>query len=806
MSVLFKKLFRDLWKNRGEFISIFLMIFLGLFSFAGVHSYMDGMKYTGDKYYKEYNFQHIWVNGENITKNDISEIKNMNGVKDVRRLLKIQTNLEEDSNITLETNFISDNEISKMFVVEGEEFSKDKKGFWLDSYLAKNLNKKVGDELILNFKNYKIKGKILGLVNTPDHIYFLKDKTEIFQEHKNYGFVYTSWNLFPEESILDTLEEKILQNPVTKDLADKMKFKTKEGFVKYFIKDYSPEKYYIYNEAHVLLDDEGKVSEVKKEIEGKIKNAKVVTTRNEQLSYSKYKSEIEEGETYSVVFTFMLLFIALIAVVTTMNRYVKKERVQIGTLKALGIKKYKIFLHYLSYIFIVSIVAGALGIFIGNVFIGEKLASLQKEYLETPLLKTKIFPIVYHLYIFIILLSTFVTYLSVRKILKEKPSDAIRVMAPDVKPLKTDITRLGIFKKVSFASKWNLRDMVRNKTRTLLGTVGIVGATMLLVCAFGMVDTLNSYIDWQFNIINKYETSLSLEKEISRERANEIIKKYEGESSLDLVIEFEKKGEKKASVIHVLDTKKMHVLTSHTKKAMKLNDDGIYVTEIFAKLNNLKKGDMLKWHVLGDDKWIESKIIGLNREPQNQIISCTKKYLESINKEYIPDTIYSNMKINKNEKIEGVEVIRPIQEVKNVVEDMIVIVRKMTLFLIIASALLGFTIVYNLGVLSFGEKFYQFATLKVLGFKNSKIKKIFIQQNIWITIFSCIIGLPLGYYLTDLIFLKAKGEAYDFNAYIAPQTYVYAVIGTIIVSVIVNLCLAAKIKKVDMVSSLKANE
>ena len=111
-----------------------------------------------------------------------------------------------------------------------------------------------------------------------------------------------------------------------------------------------------------------------------------------------------------------------------------------------------------------------------------------------------------------------------------------------------------------------------------------------------------------------------------------------------------------------------------------------------------------------------------------------------------------------------------------------------------------------MGILSYSEKQYQFSTLKVLGFSDKKIKKIFVEQNTWITVLSIIIGLPAGYYLTSWIFTAVIADNYDFRAYINLSTYLIAALGTFIVSILVSKLLAKKVNKIDMVSSLKANE
>jgi len=184
----------------------------------------------------------------------------------------------------------------------------------------------------------------------------------------------------------------------------------------------------------------------------------------------------------------------------------------------------------------------------------------------------------------------------------------------------------------------------------------------------------------------------------------------------------------------------------------------------------------------------------------------TRKYLESLNIKYNPDSLYTNVDLSNTKEIENIETIQNIESLKEGMTGMLSMMKTMLVLIIGVAALLGGIIIYNLGILSFSEKQYQFATLKVLGFKDKKIKSIFIKQNNWIAIISIIIGLPLGYYLTDWLFKTAIEEHYDFGAYILIQTYIISAVGTFIVSYLVSKFLARKIKNIDMVSSLKGNE
>ncbi len=764
MSRLNKKILREIRLNKMQFFNIFIMVFLGVFVFAGVHAYMDGMKISGDKYYESNNLQDIWLSGENFTDEDLKNVKEISNVKNAERILNIRTELENYKDVSLDTNFIETNEISKMYIVDGEEFSKDKKGVWLDSYLAKNLDLKVGDEITFKYKDYEMKEKILGLITVPDHIYSVKDESTIFPTHKDFGFIYLSVNEFP-------------------------------------IQDYM-----IYNQIIVDIDDTDKIDETKRNIENNIKSAIAVTDRNASSSYQSYNSEIEEGETYSKVFTFLFLFIAILSVVTTMNRFVKRQRTQIGTLKALGFKNRKIIKHYVSYGFYVSLLASILGLILGKYVLGTFFLNMEAQYFEIPVYNTILISSVYILAIIVVVLITIVTYLSCRGILKESAVEALRTEIPKVKNTKFDLTTKGIFKKSSISTRWNLRDIGRNKSRSIMAVVGIIGCTMLLVCAFGMLDTMNSYLDWEFNKISNFEYKLSLSNNYTNEQLEKLTDKYGKSTSETLGIEIKNGDKKEANTLVVNDAKDYLKYTNHNREYMDLKDDGIYITEKLSEKYNLNIGDTISWHIFGDNTWYTCKIVGLNRDPQNQNLNMTRKYYETLGLTYRADSLYTDENLSETKSLDGVDIIQSKANLQEGMESMLDTMKTMITILIVVSAILGFVIIYNLGILSFTEKQYQFATLKVLGFKNQQIKKIFIKQNLWLSIIGIVLGLPLGFIMVDYIFKSALGENYDFSASIKPLSYLLAVGGSLIVAIFVNKVLSRKVKTIDMVTSLKGNE
>ena len=610
----------------------------------------------------------------------------------------------------------------------------------------------------------KITEKIAGLVNTPDHVYFVKDDTEIFPTHKNYGYMYLSINELPQGM---------------------------------------PQ---IFNQIIVDVDNTDKTQETKANLENNIKSAIAVTDRESSVSYKGYNSEIEEGTTYSGVFTFLFLFIAVLSVTTTMNRFVKKQRTQIGTLKALGFKNRKIINHYVGYGFIISLVASVVGLLAGKYGLGTFFLNMEMSYFEVPVYNTVLIPVVYILAIAVVALITLVTYLSCRSILKESAVEALRIEIPKVKSTKFDLTTKGIFKKASISTRWNLRDVGRNKGRSLMAIVGITGCTMLMLCAFGMMDTMKSYLSWEFDKISNFEYKLSLSNNYTDDQFTNITEKYGNETSESFGIEIKNVDKKETNTLTVNDAPNKLKYTNHNKEYMDLKDDGIYITEKLSEKYGLKVGDEITWHIFGDDNWYTCKIAGLNRDLQNQQLNMTRKYYESLGLTYKADTVYTDENLINTKTINGVDTIQSIATLKQGMESMLETTETMVVLLIVVSAILGFVIIYNLGILSFTEKQYQFATLKVLGFKDKQIKNIFVKQNLWLTVAGIVIGLPLGFWMLDYIFKSALGENYDFNAYIKPVSYLYAVVGSLVVSIIVNKVLSRKVKRIDMVTSLKGNE
>ncbi len=808
--MLRKKLLRDIKENLGQFFTIFAMIFLAIMAFSGINAFSDGLKYSSVEFYEKNNMPDLWLYGENFSEEDLDKIKVLDNVADVERYLSMQGSVDvknsensEIENIKVELNFLDSEDdeknISTMYLRDGEEYSPDKDGVWVGYYFAKARDIQVGDELTFYVEGYEFTEVVRGIVSSPDHVYTVSDSSVIFQDAADYGWVYLSMNECPIDFGMDDFY--IYPNAIVD------------------VTGVAPNPYINSSE---LDEFENKLKSVKNELyELDDISISAITGRDVWPSYETLKAESEEGDTYSGMFTVLFVFIAGLSVVTTMSRFVKKQRVQIGTLKALGFRNRKVTMHYIAYGFWVSLIAAILGIVIGGPVLGQPFLNMELSMFDLPDAHRCILSKNYIVAALIVIVITIITYYSIKSILNESAAQTLRLEVPHIK-IKAKEGGKGLSAKLPFSVKWNLRDILRSKSRSIMAIVGVMGSTLLIVMAFGMQDSLQHYLVWEFDKIQAYNYKLNLSENVSDERLDELFDAYGDATSQTVAIEYkDSEGNIVTSSITVNDSDGYLRVSDHDTNTYDINEgipgstDGdvneagaLFATEKLLKDNEFSLGDTVKWRIMGEDDWYETKIVAAYRDPQSQQFSMTRVAFEGLGEDYVCDTIYTNDDLSDltDSDIDGVSTISSIESLKEQMNVMLEMISNMIVLLIAISAILGFIIIYNMGVLALSEKMYQFATLKVLGFKFYKLALIYTQQNLWLTLVGIILGLPLGYEFTDCMFKYAIGDNYDFFANIDISAYLIAIIGTLLIMFVTSIALSRNLKKIDMVASLKANE
>lgn len=760
--MLFKKLIRTFFKYKAQFISMLIMIILGIGIFAGFNAEWYSIDKDTSSFFSETKLSdyQIYNQKNSFSNEDVNKILEIEGISSATRYISLDTNESKENDIiklTISENFT----VSNFKLIEGNEYDPNNdKGLWISQKYAKLNNYNIGDEITLNYSNQSVNLKIEGICLSGEYLTNIHGNA-LMPDFNNVGYAYTT------PSFYEKISTKLF------------------GFT-------------YYPQINIISSLE--YNDISKLIDEKLNNTLQIVSKDDLASYSNAKGEADEGKTMGLVLPIIFLIIAILTMVTTMNRITTNEKVQIGILKALGFKNKKIILHYTSYAFFIGLLGGAIGLGLGfgvaKIFFSS--SGSMGTYFEMPSWKIYMPSFVYIGIILIILFLTLIGYLSVKQQLKGSASEALRPYEPK-KMKNLAIEKTKFFHKLNFVPRYNLRDLIRHKARGFVTIFGVFGCTLLLFASFGMKSTMTNYIDLNYNVIMNYETSLTLNDNVTNERAKVLSNEFNGDYSSSSAVKIN--GE--TYVMTILNNKNDKVrLLKNEKKISSLSNQGVYVCERMASSLKLKKGSSFEFSLFGDEKKYElyvEDIISSNTVG----FTLSEELATSISLDYKIDTIYTSVdssNIVSNEEITG---ILSKQDIIKTFDTFMDIMNLMIFVLILFSLLLAFVVLYNLGTLSYLERYRELATLKVLGFKNKKIRWILISQNIAIVIIGILLGIPLGYE-TLVILYKVLASEYELKVSCPFYVYLLSILITFIVSLIVSYFTSNKVKKINMVEALKS--
>ena len=532
-------------------------------------------------------------------------------------------------------------------------------------------------------------------------------------------------------------------------------------------------------------------------------NYAVYTTRKETAGIQMMDAEMTQHKMLGAIFPIAFMAIAILAIITSMNRLINNQRTQIGTLKALGFSKAKIVLHYVNYGFWVSLAGAMLGLIVGPLTLPYLFYSSMSSYYTLPKWQPGFDISFVIVAAATVLACTLATLFSVIGMLDGTPAQTLRPKAPKNFKL-TKLERSKAWQKMGFNMRWSIRTFMRGKVRTIMGIVGTISCMALLVAAFSMSDCMNDMENWMYNEIQVQETRLTLDSEATVKDAEKIAKDVDGEMMMTDSIEIKANGKKMTESLTVTDGEGCYYLTDNNRKQIAPNDNTVAVTRKVADELGLKEGDEFEWHIYTSDKWVKSKLTLINRTPMTQGLSITRATLEKLGYEFKPTYVDTKQKLTtyNSDKVQNVLTSK---DLHNFWDNYMETMNMMVGIIMLLAIVLAVVVLYNLGLLTYTENERQNATLKVLGFPTGKILKLNIIQNIIFSVIGIIFGVPLGLYLVYAMIASA-GSEFDMMVKLSPTSFVIAAIITFGVSVLTSFLFTKKVKNLDMVSSLKSVE
>lgn len=573
---------------------------------------------------------------------------------------------------------------------------------------------------------------------------------------------------------------------------------------------------------------EKEIQDAKEEVKELKKGKWYVLDRNKIQSYVEFGQDSERIGAIGKVFPFIFFLVAAMVSLTTMTRMVEKERTQLGTMKALGYSKIQIAGKYLIYAALATVIGSILGAIAGELLLPNIIItaySMMYVGIRQPAVP---------LHADLALLASgaaFITtigatMMSSYRALTEVPAQLMRPESPK-EGKRVLLEKIPfIWKRISFSWKSSIRNLLRYKKRFFMTIFGISGCMALLLVGFGLQDSIFAITNNQYTKIRTYDAVVTFNEEDDdlEQNIQTVLDRKEIKSGIrvrETSVDIENEEGSKTGYIVVPENKKkietyIHFQDRTTDEIYHMEDDGVIITEKLASLLEIEPGDTITLKE-GETQKVEAKVTAVAENYMMNYVFMSHSLYESL---YGTDVVYNELFCNNvSQKVsfeddlsksllkqDGVDSISYVSSAEEEMGEMLGNL-DIVIFVLIASAgLLAFVVLYNLNNINIEERRRELATIKVLGFYQTELAAYVYRENVMLTIIGIIAGIFFGMVLHRYVILTAEVDSMMFGREIFLSSYIYSILLTIFFAVFVNGVMYFKLKKIDMVESLKSVE
>ena len=787
--MLFKNMIRDIWNNRGRFISILLITVLGTSFYTGLKASSPDMIRTVHDYYEDYNLMDIHFQSfVGFSDEQIDRYSMIDGINKLEGQyhLDVESKINNEKLIIRLESYNNDYEINKYRLVKGE-FPKANNEILIED--NQNLKLNIGDTVHVNNPALKeLDFKIVGVVTTPKYLNYERGRTHIGDGVIDFYMVINAngFNIDRYTDIYITLKET-------------MDFKGNED--NYF-EITNKHKKSIYD--NIKIDDTTVLS----------------FDRNESSGYISFYDDALKVATVADVIPIFFILIAILITLSTMTRMVNEQRIEIGTLSSLGNGKFLILLKYIIYAFVATFFGSIIGVTFGLMVIPQVIiGSYNITYILpnlTPLFRWDYFGV--NIAVALISIEA-ATILATIMILRSTPANLLRGKAPVIGK-KIFLERIGfIWRKISFKSKMTLRNLGRYKARTIITIIGIAGCTGLMLTCFGFYNAITEISNRQFSDIFIYDAVGILKNEMTESDILELNDLIDNQDIDDYLYTYQSEviiDEKeilKANLVVPMDDNKIsnfiNLQNRKTDDKLELNTTGVIINEKLSIILKIKAGDNLEFISQNGTK-VNVPVIGITENYTYNFIYMSKELYIDYLGEFQYNFIYFNsLDEDLNQNFGGNNYLLSIimsDDNQQVFQESSSGLTSIVILIIFASALLAFVVLYNLSNINITERSKELSTFKVLGMYDTEITMYMGRENLFSTVFGIAIGLLIGVFFLDYVILVVEPTDIMFIQDINVMSYIYTSLLTIVFSIIVSIVFHWKIKSLDMVEAMKAIE
>lgn len=835
---------REILSSKARFISILIIILLGVAFYSGIKSSGPDMNKAINHLFSEYHLMDSKVvSNFGLNDDDVDVLRNDDRILDVYATHSIDVNLKNTSNVVRFMEYDKGSNINNFIIVNGRlpensgEIAIDEEALKLnkDIQIGQEYTIETDDETMKNFKGTTF--TVVGIVRSP--MYIEKGSrgiTSIGKGSIDYFAVLNHSDLSMDAYTELYVRFKNVQgldgySDEYQDLMDENSEYLENLFAARKEERTEELKAALQKQLSQSTDNMNQVS-VESQTEGMMdvdQLAYYVSDRTDNPGYLGYKDSIHSLDSIASVLPVFFFLLAVMICLTTMTRMVEENRVEIGTLKALGYGNFEIAKKYIIYASLASISGSIVGILIGANILPGIISNAHESLYSLPTVSIVYYPsyIVQSLLVSI-LCTVGASVFVLRAELRNKPANLMKVKAPKVGK-KIFLERVTpIWRRFNFNYKVTFRNIFRYKQRMIMTIFGISGCMALLVTGFGLKDSNIGMVDRQFGQLWNYEAMVIFNEGSTNEEMKEYDDTLNGlsgyEDKLDLhqeavVFSKEEMNNQEATLYVPQSTDHLDDFiilgNRESGEKYKISDDGVVITEKLAKLLDVSVGDMVSM-TDDDNHTYDIRVDAIAENYVKHYIYMSPAYYEKIfEKEPVyraqllnfdrdladEDKISSELMGHKN--VINVTLTSNMQETS---EESVANMNLVMIVIIISAGCLAFVVLYNLNNINVSERIRELSTIKVLGFYDNEVTMYIVRENVILTLLGIVTGSFLGTLLHSFINYTAETDTMMMYPDVSIVSHFLSASITILFSTIVMMIMHAKLKKVNMIDALKSNE
>ena len=765
-NMLRRKLFRDMARQGGQFLAIILLCTLGTFAFSVLDGISRMTRVTIDTYFEENRLADLWINLPEADRASLARIRTLPGVAEAvaRAQMDFETTLGANINVSM-TATDGPMTINVPVVLEGDSLSEtDPRGCLLEKQFADAQGLRVGDRLTLKWNGRRISFLVRGICMSPEYIVV---SDHIAAKADSYGYLLVNACGIPDlplsQVVVRTAE------------------RTDTGVLRAAVEEAFPRA--------------------------------LVVDRRSHMSTLRIENDAQMFRNMTYIFPILAYFIACMIVMTTLSRMIDSQRLQMGTLRALGFPARQIRRHYLSYAIVPSFAGAIIGLLTGHWTLPDVLWNALMSQSELPFrIRPPISPAAWGMVFLTVFLATGICHISYQKASRETtaallrpkpPKDGRRILLERVTP---------IWQRMSFNAKTVARNLLRNKLRSFMFLLGILFCNMLLILSMGLQDSVTRMTEVHYGKVIRSTrtvqlkgatgTAESYERRLPAERAECVMTR-----SVSVSVPA---GERTTQLTVLKDDQELLCLGKDAA-LVPLPAGEAAITEKLSEVLKIQVGDFLSMTLPGDSRAIRMRCGAIVYNNFSQGIYLNRSTWEGLRKgEFIPTSLYLlNPTKEALEALSRMDEVDRIDDPREQVQETLEMLDTLsTVFRVLEgiALALAFVICYNMGLMNFTERTREYATLKVLGYHQWEIRRLILSENVILTVLGIFLGIRPGISLTFLILRVCESETMRYQGRPEVSTVILCSVITFGFSLLIQLLLTRKVRAIDMVEALKSVE